>query len=383
MTSWLFPLCILFLPLGYGILSLYAARAFFSRNTPASDTTPPVTILKPIKGADSETYENFASFCRQDYPSFQLVFAAAATDDPAVSLVRRLSAEFPLLSIDLSIDPTVHGANGKVSNLINALPHCLHDLILVSDSDVRVDQDYIRRIVPFFTDPTTGLVTSLYRRSGCGDLVGQLEALTLSVEMMPNVLVACWLEGLSFALGASMAVRREALLSIGGFAALVDYLADDYHLGNKIKSKGWTISLSPHFVSIVQGQEDFRSFIMRQLRWGRTMRVSRPWGYLGSGMIQPVICILFALIMTGFSPAGLILVAVVYAFRLMLLMGTSCRCFGCEHRMITLLPLPLRDVLASLVWLLSLMGNRVEWGREIYRVRSDGTLVSCNNEYSG
>lgn len=217
-------LCIL-PPLAYGVIALGCARSYFGRRRPAPGHTPPISILKPVKGMDAGSFDNFASFCRQEYPApWQIVFAVADPADPVIPVIGRLMGEFPAIDMELVVDATIHGPNHKVSNLINACPKAKHDLLIVCDSDIRVSPDYLREVAAPFADQQVGLVTSLYRSPGVAGAATAVEAMGFTVEMIPNVMVAMKLEGLSFALGASMAVRREALEAIGGFAALADYL---------------------------------------------------------------------------------------------------------------------------------------------------------------
>ena len=293
-------------PLAYGLIALFCARAFFNRGKTASNYTPPITILKPVKGMDAESYENFASFCRQDYPLFQIIFAAASPADPVIPAIEKLAADFPALDIDLVVDGRIYGPNYKVCNLINAYPLAKHDIIIVCDSDIRVGERYLREVSAPFADPGVGLVTSLYRSSEIHGAATAIEAMGFTAEMVPNVMVAIKLEGPSFALGASVAVRREALEKIGGFPALVDYLADDYQLGNKVHRAGWRLELSDYFVECIMHPESLATVLSRQLRWARTMRVSRPGGYFASGLTQPFPAALLALILSGFTASGVV-----------------------------------------------------------------------------
>jgi ceramide glucosyltransferase len=278
------PFLLVLPPLAYGLIALWCARVYFHRKKPACDSAPPVTILKPVKGMDAESFENFASFCRQEYPAFQLVFACAAANDPVIPVIERLRREFPAVDIELVVDDRIYGPNYKVCNLMNAWPRAKHDLVIVCDSDIRVGPNYLREVCAPFADPRVGLVTSLYRTSGVKGPGCAVEAMGFTVEMVPNVMVALRLEGLSFALGASMAVRRAALEEIGGFASLVDYLADDYQLGNRIHVTGYRLELSDYFVESVMHRESLATVLSRQLRWARTMRASRPGGYLAAGI---------------------------------------------------------------------------------------------------
>ncbi|MDA8428069.1 MAG: bacteriohopanetetrol glucosamine biosynthesis glycosyltransferase HpnI [Geobacteraceae bacterium] len=362
----------------YSLISLVCARKFFSGAAPASARSaaePGVTILKPVKGMDAGSYDNFASFCHQEYNGpVQILFAVASPDDPVIPVIRRLIMDFPQHDISLLVNPSIHGPNYKVSNLINAFPQAKHDLIIVCDSDILVTPDYLQSVTSQFIDPQVGLVTSLYRTSNVHNIATALEATGFTAEMIPNVLVARQLEGLSFALGASMAVRREALASIGGFQALADYLADDYQLGNQIHRTGWRIALDGCFVESMMKPERLMSVLSRQLRWARTMRASRPGGYLASGITLPFPAALLATLLAPCLLTGFIAAGSLYMVRL-----TVSTIFSRRFVRDGLLPrwlwlLPLRDMLAFFCWALSFLGNRVEWRGSRFILKPGGKI---------
>jgi len=376
MTTALLPYLFILPPVIYQVGSLFASRTFFARKIRPTDHAPPVSIIKPLKGDDAGLYENLASFCCQLYPEYQVVFAVASPDDPALAVVRRLQADFPVTDIVLAIDATVHGANGKVSNLLNGWQLVKHDIIAISDSDVRVETDYLSRLAPFFADPAVGLVTSLYRSSGVDSAAAAVEALGLTVEMVPSVIVAERLEGLSFALGASMACRRAAVEAIGGLAVLADYLADDYQLGNRIARAGWRVELSAHFVESIVRSVSLPAILSRQLRWCRTMRVSRPAGYFASVLKDPLPAVVLAFAAAGSSSASFGAVMLLYGVRVTAALLFS-RCFVRDM----LLPrylwlLPLRDIVTFAFWLLAFTGNRVRWRGDIFRILPGGKMVN-------
>ncbi len=272
------------------------------------------------------------------------------------------------------INPAIHGPNYKVSNLINAFPQAKYDIIIVCDSDIRVTPDYLQSVISHFSDPLVGLACSLYRTSQVRNIAAAVEATGFTVEMIPNVMVALQLEGLTFALGASMAVRREALNNIGGFEALADYLADDYQLGNKIHRAGWRINLDGCFVESMLKAENLASVLARQLRWARTMRVSRPGGYLASGITLPFPAALLAALIAPSAFIGLAAIALLYAVRLLV-----CCIFSQRFVRDNLLPrwlwlIPLRDMLAFFTWALSFLGNRVEWRGNRFLLRPGGKI---------
>jgi ceramide glucosyltransferase len=375
MLHHLLPFIIVLPSLAYSLIALACARRFFSAAPPCSTEAPSVTILKPVKGMDAGSYENFASFCRQEYEGpVQLLFAVASADDPVISVIRGLMEEFGDSHVSLVVNPAIHGPNYKVSNLINAFPLARHDIIIVCDSDIRVPADYLKNVTAHFSDPLVGLVTSLYRTSNAPTIATAIEAIGFTAEMIPNVLVALHLEGLSFALGASMAVRREALEAIGGFETLVDYLADDYQLGNKVHCAGWRIALDGTFVESMLRAEELLPVLARQLRWARTMRVSRPGGYLASGMTYPFPAILLAAFVAPSPAMALAAIALLYCVHL-----TVATIFSRYFVRDRLLPawlwlIPLRDMLAFFTWALSFLGNRVEWRGSRFRLRPGGKI---------
>lgn len=373
----LLPFLIVLPSLAYSLISLLCALKYFKKQGHmTSHSSPPgVSILKPVKGMDEDSYDNFASFCCQQYSGeLQLIFAAASPDDSVIPVIRQLMCDFPEHDIELVINPALHGPNYKVSNLINAFPQAGHEIIIVSDSDIFVEPDYLQSVTAHFDDRQVGLVTSLYRTSNVHGIATALEAIGFTAEMIPNVLVARQLEGLTFALGASMAVRRDALMSIGGFETLAGYLADDYQLGNKIHRAGWRIALDPCFVESVIKPENLMTVLSRQLRWARTMRVSRPGGYLASGITLPFPAALLAMLLAPSPAVGVAALALQYGVRL-----SVCTLFSRRFVQDGLFPrwlwlLPLRDMLAFFTWALSFSGNRVEWRGSRFVLKPGGKI---------
>ncbi len=371
----LLPLIAILPALIYSIMTLICARRYFCSPPKESKVAPDITILKPVKGMDAESYNNFTSFCLQDYPGkVQIIFAVATADDPVIAVIRTLINVFPDHNIELVINPAIHGPNYKVSNLINAYSRASHGIIIVCDSDIHVSNDYLSSVAAHFSDQQTGLVTSLYRTSNVHGIATAIEATGFTTEMIPNVMVALQLEGLSFALGASMAVRREALESIGGFEALSDYLADDYQLGNKIHRAGWKIALDSCFVESMMKDEELPSVLSRQLRWARTMRVSRPGGYLASGITLPFSGAFLAAILAPSPAMAILAISMLYTTRLGVATYFSRRLVRDNLLPGWLWIIPLRDMLAFMTWALSFLGNRIEWRGSRFRLKPGGKL---------
>jgi ceramide glucosyltransferase len=365
--------------LAYYVLCLWSAAQFLRERKAAGDgppvaqASPPVSILKPLKGTDPEMYENFHSHCLQEYPEYEIIFGVSKPDDPAVRLVQQLKLEFPDRAIQLVICPEQVGANAKISNLAQMLPQARYDHLIVNDSDIRVEPDYLRRVLEPLSDPATGLVTCLYRGVAPSTLGSILEAIGISTDFCPGVLVARELEGIKFALGSTMAFRRRDLAAIGGFEALADYLADDFHLGQRIAALGLKVELSHVVVETFLPRYKMGEFIDHQLRWARAVRDSRFWGYLGLGISFGLVWALLTLILAGGAAWAGALLGVTVAMRFAVAFFVAGRVLR-GRRVARLLPLiPLRDVIAVVVWLISFSGHTVSWRGDIFKLK-DGKL---------
>jgi ceramide glucosyltransferase len=336
---------------------------------PESDL-PPVSILKPLKGVDPEIWESFCSHCEQDYPQFQLVFGVSDPADPAIEVVRKLKAKYPNLPIELIVCDRVLGANSKVSNLVQMLPAARHELLLINDSDIRVPADYLRRVVTPLADPSVGLVTCLYRGVAAPTLGSRLEALGIGTDFVPGVLSARFLEkGLHFGLGSTLAFRRRDLEAIGGFEPLLDYLADDYELGRRIASTGKKVELSASTVTTFLPPYTLRQFFRHQLRWSRTIRDARSWGYAGLLFTFGLPWALVTLVAAREAAWAWGLFALTFAARLAI--GFVAATVVLHDRQISrnVVLLPLRDLIAPLVWAASFMGNRIHWRGEVFDLK--------------
>ncbi|MGO9125148.1 MAG: bacteriohopanetetrol glucosamine biosynthesis glycosyltransferase HpnI [Terriglobales bacterium] len=365
--------------LAYYALCLWSAANFLRERRAAGEGAratppgPPVSILKPLKGADPGMYESFRSHCVQDYPEYEVIFGVSEPSDPAIPLVEKLQSEFPRLAIRLMICPEQLGANTKVSNLAQMLPLARYDHLIVNDSDIRVEPDYLRRVLAPFADPKIGLVTCLYRAVAASTLGSRLESLGISTDFCPGVLVARQLEGIKFALGSTMAFLRRDLAAIGGFEALGDYLSDDYRLGNRIAALGLKVELSDVVVETFLPGYTLREFLAHQLRWARSVRDSRPWGYLGLGITFGLVWALLTLILAGGAGWAWELLGLTAAMRLAVAIFVGGRMLRDQHAMRWLPLIPLRDAVAMMVWLMSFAGHTVSWRGAVFKLR-DGKL---------
>jgi ceramide glucosyltransferase len=380
--------------LTYASLAVWAARLWRKTRRPLNPHwTPPVTILKPVRGVDAEAYENFASFCRLDYPAdrLQILFGALDPEDPALKLVARLQVEFPHIAIGMvHADTCSDGNNFKVRNLRAMLPRARHELLVLSDSDMRVQPDYLRRVVAPFEPQDAqnfaarpgqdchhqvGLVTCPYRGFQPRSLAAMLEAIGIGADFIPSALVSRALEGVGFAFGSTIALPRRVLEKLGGFEALADELADDFRLGEGARKAGYTVVLSDYVVDDVLGAERFGNMWARRLRWGRTIRACRPVGYAGAFITHGLALGLLFLAATGFSDLGWTALAAVTATRFgtSLWIAETCTRDPNIRRFLPLLPFS--DLLSFALYIASFCGNHLTWRGERFRLLPGGKLA--------
>ncbi len=354
----------------YYVVAIVATLRFFRRRDGAalpSDFTPPISILKPIYGLDRETYENYASFCMQDYPDYEILFCVSDEQDAAIPVIAKLASDFPQRRINLLIGSEPLGVSDKVNKLCRMAREARHEILAISDSDVRVGPGYLRAIAAPFRDPAVGAVTCLYRGLTDGSLAANLEAIGNSTDFTAGVLVAWLFAPVNFALGATMATTKARLAEIGGFESLVDHFSDDYELGNRIAARGHRVQLSTFPVSIVYPQQTFADAFRHQLRWNVSIRFSRPAGHLGLIFTQ---ALPLALLAAVFAPSAAWAISLLGGY--LLLRGMSAWVVGVygmgdsgvrKHLEL----LPLRDAFAFMVWVASFFPQRIYWrGREFH-----------------
>ena len=354
----------------YYVVAIIAALRFFGRRDTASlhsDFTPPISILKPIYGLDREAYENYASFCTQDYPDYEIWFCVSDEHDAAIPVIAKLASDFPQRRINLLIGSDPLGVSDKVNKLCRMAREAQHEILAVSDSDVRVEPEYLRAIAGPFRDPAVGAVTCLYRGLTDGSLPANLESIGNSTDFAAGVLVAWLFAPVNFTLGATMAATKRCLAEIGGFESLVDHFSDDYELGNRIAARGHRVKLSTFPVSIVYPQQTLADAFRHQLRWNVSIRFSRPAGHLGLIFTQ---ALPLALLAAVFAPSAAWAISLLVGY--LLLRGISAWVVGVygmrdagvrKHLEL----LPLRDAFAFVVWIASFFPQRIHWrGREFY-----------------
>jgi ceramide glucosyltransferase len=341
-----------------GYYSLAIVAVFWWRRHMTRDDsgawTPPLSILKPVHGRDPRFYEAILSHATQHYPEFELLFGVANPADPAIADIRRLQREFPGRRIEI-VQVETRAPNAKVGVLIELARRARHDLLLVNDSDIVVEPGYLASVAAPLRDPQIGLVTCLYRGQS-ESWAAHCEALGIATEFAPSVLVARLLGQAEFALGSTMVFRADALRRIGGFETLAKYLADDYQLGRHIRQLGYRIEFAPVVVETHLGAESWAQAWQHQLRWSRTIRVSRPAGYYGYVVTHATLWALVALA-AGEWWAG----AIALALRMIagVLVGSAILKDRGVLRRFWLIPL--RDLFGFAVWAGGAFGNRVQW----------------------
>lgn len=363
----------------YYLLCLWSGAAFLRERKVAKvdcpvQTLPPVSILKPLKGTDPEIYECFRSHCLQNYPEYEIIFGVSDAHDVAVASVEQLQREFPQRKIRLVICPKVLGANVKVSNLAQMLSAARYEHLIVNDSDIRVEPDYLHQIIGPLANEKVGMVTCLYRGKAAATLGSRLESLGISTDFCAGVLAARHLEdGIRFGLGSTLAFRRADLKRIGGFETFVDYLADDYELGKRIADLDLSVELSHIVVTTHLPAYNLRGFFAHQLRWARGVRDSRPGGYLGLVFTFGILWACLAVIAAGGGGWAWLLLASTFAFRFAVALVVGRNVLHDRKLITNLWLLPIRDLIATGVWIVSLGGHTVTWRGDRFRLK-DGKL---------
>jgi ceramide glucosyltransferase len=377
--------------LAYLVLALWGARSFvhyWRRRTIAGEFAPDVTILKPVKGVDPRMYAGLASHCRQQYAGqFEIVFGVSSLDDPAVAEIERLRLEFPACAIRLVECRERLGTSGKVSNLVQMLREARYDYVIINDSDILVSSRYLTRVMECFSDPHVGMVTAPYvgktaERRPAMTLWSRLEALGISTDFFPGVLAARWLEGgIRFGLGSTLAMSKVALAKAGGLESLVEYLADDYEMGERIFKAGYRVELCGEVVETTVPAYDFRGFRDHQLRWARSTRDSRKLGYLGLGITYALPWAMMTCVASGFALWSFSLLSVVALARVAVALSIGVGVLGDGQVLRDLWLVPLRDFFGLWFWAWSFAGDTVVWRGELFRLR-EGRITAVTAEPS-
>jgi len=355
------------------ILTMVAARNYMKIPAPRVIIAEPVSICKPLFGADEGLEENLRTFFQQDYPAFELLLAVNREEDAGTKTARKLMAEFPHVAAQLVVTGESPRPNGKVFSLQQMLLHANYDILVMADSDIRVTREMTRVLASELMDASIGLVTCPYRAIPGGSFWSHLEAIGMNTEFLGGVLVARLLSGMDFAMGCTLAVRRSALQGIGGLEALEDYLAEDFMMGKLVEQSGRRVILSSYVIEHRIGSQSFAANLRHRLRWARSTRRSRPWGYVGEVFTNPLP---LALCLWAVLPASWPFVLAIIVFRA----GAAYAVASCvlndplTRRAFYLVPL--QDIFSFVTWIAGFFGNTIEWRGQRHVVLPDGKFQS-------
>src|SRR5271157_1908340 len=356
----------------YFVLCIRAAKRYVRERPRQTRTgfTPPVSILRSLKGLDPQMYLAFRSHCLLDYGEYEVLFGVSDPNDPALGLVEKLQEEFPLRQLRIMHCPEVLGLNGKVSNLAQMLPKARYEHIAINDSDIVVPRDYLLRVLAPLAKPEVGMVTTLYRGIAGKTLASRLEALGLSTDFAGGVLVARAIEGgIRFGLGATIATTKTLLREIGGLEPLADYLGDDYELGARTAAAGYKVELADIVVETALHDYSFRDFWLHQMRWARNVKDRRPGQYFGLAVTFALVWAVFAVLAAPHAWWTWLVLALTAVVRLTSAVIVGRRVLQDPQVLRDLWLVPLRDLVALAVWIASYAGNEIEWRGLRFRLR--------------
>ena len=361
----------------YTLVAVAAVARLAQNSRPIAAACPGVTILKPLSGAAPDLYDDLASFCDQDYAGpVQVLFGVQDAADPAVGIVERLIAERPGRDLELVYDASRRGANPKMANVVALESRIRHEVVILADADIGVRSDYLRGLIATLELPNVGGVTCLYRGVARGGLWARLSSMGIDYLFLPSVLVGLQLGLAQPCFGSTIALRRETLAAIGGFRAFVDYIADDYAIGEAIRSAGTKVAIPSLVVAHSCSERSAAELFRHELRWARTLRAVDPLGYAGSILTHALPLALLGAALAGFGPIGLATLGAALACRLVLQLRVD-HTLGVSPGRWWLGPL--RDLLAFAIHLASYFVDVVSWHGQRYRVRGDGTLAAVGD----
>jgi len=375
---WRAAICLLVsVAFAYYVVAIIAAARFFirERRKPLGTFTPPISVLKPVRGVDFASYENSKSFCLQDYPEYEILFCVNDLNDEAVPSIRRIIEEFPQRSIRLLSSAPQLGSNRKVNNLALLVQEAKYDLLVQSDGDVRVGPNYLRELAAAFARSETGVVSCLYRGVTQNNLWAQIEALGAATDFSAGVLVAGWNGEVTFALGASVATTKSWLDKIGGYEALASVLADDYEIGNRVAKAGGRVMVAREVVETMYPAMTVREFWQHQLRWARTVRLCRPTSYLGLLVTHGLFWAMLGAAASGSAKAASFVFAAYLLLRLTVAWTVGVWGMNDETARKKWWLVPLRDALHFGVWVAGFFSNRIVWSGIEFQLKANGDMV--------
>jgi ceramide glucosyltransferase len=362
----------------FGALRFHADARKARRAMPEKSTFPPVSVLKPVHGLDARLKENIESFFRQDYPRYEILFAADEADDPAIAVVKEVSARYPHIPSKVIVNGRPPWPNPPAWSFHCMTEVAVYDILVTSDSDVEVQPDYLRHVVAPLLDPKTGMVTCVYRGKNAGGFWSGMDAIGMSVEMTAGVVVANMLEGMKFGLGPTIVVRKDSLAKIGGYKVLGEYFANDFVIGNFIEKAGYKVVLSEHIIDHVVPPMTFKRMWERQVRWAKSTRYSRPKGHFGTGLIFSVpygILACSGLAWLGHPILGISLFAASILNRLFECLLVGWGIVRDPRALRSPWLYPIRDLLGFIVWCASYLSKGSVWRDSTYKLLEGGRIV--------
>jgi len=355
----------------YLLAEVVAAVSFARRRLPIPPERPPISVLKPLHGEEPGLYENLRSFVEQDYPTVQMVLGANNANDGALPVADALIRDIPAAEIALVVGAPVKGSNLKVANLENMLPAARHDILVISDSDMRVDRRYLGAVAAPLHDPSIGLVTCLYKGVSTGGKWSELGALHINFGFLPSALVAAALGIDLGCFGATIALRRDTLCRIGGFVPVRDELADDQRIGEAVRALRLAVVLSRYLVEARVSEPSFAALWRHELRWARTVRTITPAGFVGSVLTHVVAIAALGAVATGFGLTASIFLGISLLLR-WTTAGVIAGALGLAANGLWLLPV--RDTLSFAVFVASFFGRAVFWRDQFFQVEPSGRM---------
>ena len=366
------------IPFIYYSIALFSAWRFFrqaaNRSSGGTEFTPPVSILKPVRGLDPEAYENFASFCLQDYPEYEIVFCVGDRSDPVLPVIEKVIADFPKQSIRVLVGSGREATNDKVAKLARLSQEAKYEILVINDSDVRAEPDYLRKVVAPLADPKVGAVTCFYVSTDEKTLVQKLQTVGMYSDFYPGIVVAWQLDGIKFALGPTIATSKTRLAGFGGYEKIENRPADDLLVGRLIAEQGYEVKLIPYSVLTVADFQSLRDLFLKRLRWIVVMRHMRPWGHFG---LIFTLGLPWSLAAIAISPtAGVAAIFVAAYLGLRIVMTLQIASWGLKQHvpLLGLALIPVWDAMAFVIWLVSFTRSTIRWRDRDYFIR-DGELV--------
>lgn len=370
-------LILTFIGTAYYILSTLALIAHFTKKQrskhQAQTQQPSISILKPVNGLDYGARDNFLAYLTQNYDDYEVLFGVLDKDDPSTGVISDVIKAFPHASLHIGSD--IDGANNKVKILHNLLRYSSGEIIVITDADTCVKPGFLRRIISPFENEQIGAVTCMYRGSKAASAADALEGLHMTCVFAPGVVCAAYISGVYFGLGAAIAIRREVLETLGGFEAIVDYLADDFQLGKRVAQAGYKVDLSDYVVDVVLCDENIRNVIARELRWAQAAKVGNPLGYLGYAVTYGFAYALLFLLASGFSAIGWLVLGGVAAVRIITAYIGARKCMKDYEFTRRVSLLPVRDLLSPAIWIAAFFTDTITWRGRKLRLMKDGRMV--------